>query len=248
MNTLVNVAIALTTLSFSIWVLLLLLWGNFWRCDQRLDEQSLPENLDRYPAVAIIIPARNEAEVIGQSVRSLLNQTYPGPLSILLVDDQSNDGTDAIVRAMARENQNQNQQPPQHSLDVLLGQPLPAGWTGKLWALKQGIAQAQSLPEPIDYILLTDADIAHDPQNLERLVAKAELEALDMASLMVQLRCESAWEKLLIPAFIFFFQKLYPFGWVNQRRRKPQRRQEAAFWCDRACSRRSAASIPCAKP
>ncbi len=216
-----NIAIALTALSLAIWLFLLLFWGDFWRCDQRLDEQSLPETLDKYPAVAVVIPARNEADVIGTSVRSLLNQTYPGPLTLTLVDDQSTDGTADIAQELATASGELSQF--KRELKILAGQPLAAGWTGKLWALKQGIAQAQNHMienQPIDYILLTDADIAHDPQNLERLVAKAEMEALDMASLMVQLRCESAWERMLIPAFIFFFQKLYPFPWVNQRQKR----------------------------
>lgn len=214
-------AIALSALSLTIWLFLLFFWGNFWRCDQRLDEQSLPETLDKYPAVAVVIPARNEADVIGTSLRSLLNQSYPGPLSLILVDDQSTDGTGEIAQELATASGELSQF--QRALKILPGQPLAPGWTGKLWALKQGIAVAQEQViegQAVEYILLTDADIAHDPQNLERLVAKAELEALDLTSLMVQLRCESFWECLLIPAFIFFFQKLYPFPWVNQQQRR----------------------------
>ncbi|PMB08138.1 glycosyl transferase family 2, partial [Fischerella thermalis CCMEE 5282] len=113
---------------------------------------------------------------------------------------------------------NKNQQ-----LHVITAQALPPGWSGKLWAMEQGINKATKILEP-DYLLLTDADIEHDPVNLRQLVAKAEQENLDLVSLMVRLRCENFWEKLLIPAFVFFFQKLYPFRWVND----PQKSTAAA--------------------
>ena len=229
----------LTALSLAIWLFLLLIWGNFWRCDQRLDETAEPQTLADYPAVGIVIPARDEADVIEQSLGSLLEQSYPGPLSIVLVDDQSRDGTGEIAQRLSAK---QDRTPvslgdsadnrealglgsrlssghlPQRSLTVLPGQPLAEGWTGKLWALKQGIAEHQLIDAATTpkYILFTDADIAHGPRSLERLVVKAETEQLDLVSLMVQLRCESDWERRLIPAFIFFFQKLYPFPWVNQ--------------------------------
>ncbi len=216
----------LTGLSLAIWLFLLLVWGNFWRCDQRLDEATEPQRLERYPAIGIVIPARDEANVIEQSLGSLLEQSYPGPLEIVLVDDQSSDGTGAIAQRLG-ETVTQQAEPdaPSRKLAVLSGEPLAEGWTGKLWALKQGIALLQKQPlQQADvtatpkYILLTDADIAHGPRSLERLVAKAETDQLDLTSLMVQLRCESDWERRLIPAFIFFFQKLYPFPWVNQPR------------------------------
>jgi len=218
----------LTALSLTIWLFLVLFWGNFWRCDQRLDETAEPERLERYPAIGIVVPARDEADVIEQSLGSLLGQRFPGPLEIVLVDDQSSDGTGEIAqRLIAQRNREAANQAvgsnrPSRSLTVLPGQPLAEGWTGKLWALKQGIARLQKPLSDVeatpDYILLTDADIAHGPRSLERLVAKAETDELDLTSLMVQLRCESDWEQRLIPAFIFFFQKLYPFPWVNQPR------------------------------
>ncbi len=216
----------LTELSLAIWLFLILVWGNFWRCDQRLDEATEPQPLDNYPAIGIVIPARDEADVIEQSLGSLLGQHYPGSIEIVLVDDQSSDGTGAIAQDLG-ESVTQEAEPdtPTRSLAVLSGKPLAEGWTGKLWALKQGIALLQQQPlQQADatttpkYILLTDADIAHGSRSLERLVAKAETEHLDLTSLMVQLRCESDWERRLIPAFIFFFQKLYPFPWVNQPR------------------------------
>lgn len=217
--------LSLAALALAIWIFLLLFWGNFWRCDQRLDETTpLPAPataLPLFPSIGVVIPARNEAEVIATSLGSLLNQSYGGAMQIVLVDDQSSDGTGAIaLQTSAAIAQHRPSAIPEghRSLALLPGQPLAPGWTGKLWALKQGIAQLQQQAEPPRYLLLTDADIAHDPDNLARLVAKAEQEQLDLTSLMVQLRCESPWERRLIPAFIFFFQKLYPFPWVNQPR------------------------------
>jgi hopene-associated glycosyltransferase HpnB len=125
------------------------------------------------------------------------------------VDDQSTDGTAKIAQQVAQ-NLNQKSQ-----LHIIAGVPLPAGWTGKLWAMEQGIRHAQSLTPLPDYLLFTDADIEHEGGNLRRLTAKAQQDDLDLVSLMVLLRCESFWEQLLIPAFVFFFQKLYPFRWVN---------------------------------
>jgi hopene-associated glycosyltransferase HpnB len=152
-----------------------------------------------------VIPARNEAELLPITLRSLLNQDYPGSLTIILVDDQSTDGTASVAQALGNNGQ----------LHVLAAEPLPPGWKGKLWALEQGIRHAQTLTPPPDYLLLTDADIEHDRTNLRQLVTKAQQENLELVSLMVQLRCQSFWERLLIPAFVFFFQKLYPFRWVN---------------------------------
>ena len=219
--------IVLLSLSLLIWIGLLTLWGQFWRCDQRLP-QTPATLIAPYPKIAAVIPARNEAEVIGTSVQSLLHQDYPGELAIWVVDDQSEDGTATIVENLGRDFKSG-----QRSLQVLSGQPLPKGWTGKLWALEQGTQQAIGTPIPPDYLWLTDADIAHAPGSLSQLVQKAarplsigagEPQHLALVSLMVKLRCESFWEKLLIPAFIFIFQKLYPFPWVNN----PHRTMAAA--------------------
>ncbi len=201
--------IALALLSLTGWLGQLTLRGGFWRADQRL--MAVPPALARGPAVVAVIPARNEAPVIGRAIASLLGQDYPGRLSIVLVDDHSDDGTTeqanrATVELGARDR-----------LTILAGASLPAGWTGKLWALEQGIRHAAALDEA-PYLLLTDADIVHDARNVRRLVAKAEAEALDLVSLMVLLHCRSWWERLLIPAFVFFFQMLYPFPLVNDGR------------------------------
>ncbi|ELR98684.1 glycosyltransferase [Gloeocapsa sp. PCC 73106] len=193
--------------SLVIWLILLSAWGKFWRCDQRLEDFG--EKLSVLPGVCAIIPARNEAAVIETSLKSLLNQQYSGSLKIILVDDQSEDETAVLARAL-----NQPQR-----LAVITGQPLPSGWTGKLWAMQQGINYAETNYPEIAYYLFTDADIEHGPENLRQLVDKAETEKISLVSLMVKLRCESFWEKLLVPAFVFFFQKLYPFAWVNDPRR-----------------------------
>ncbi len=202
-----NLILILTLLSLVIWLILLLFRGQFWQGDQRLFEVKEP--LLNYPSVAVIVPARNEAELISTSLRSLLNQNYPGSFSIILVDDQSSDNTANIAQETAKL-LNQTDR-----LNIITSQPLPAGWTGKIWAMEQGVKYTQQLINPPDYILFTDADIEHSPNNLKQLVEKAETENLQLVSLMVLLRCQSFWEKLLIPAFVFFFQKLYPFRWVN---------------------------------
>jgi hopene-associated glycosyltransferase HpnB len=197
--------LAIGLLSLVIWVYLLTLRGQFWRTDQRLERLS---ELAEWPQVAVVIPARNEAESIAQVLTSLFEQDYPIAFPIYLVDDQSTDDTVALAKSTAA----QFEQP--ERLKIITAKPLPTGWTGKLWALEQGIAVATEAHAP-DYLLLTDADIRHDRSNLKNLVAKAVTEQRDLVSLMVRLRCESFWEKLLIPAFVFFFAKLYPFRQVN---------------------------------
>jgi hopene-associated glycosyltransferase HpnB len=207
------IVLGLMLLSLAIWLFLLLFWGQFWRVDQQL-ETSKDVTQTSLPTVCVVIPARNEADVIAISLRSLLLQDYAGNFQIFLVDDQSTDGTANFAQGVAYA-VNKPQQ-----LHIVSSQDLPPGWTGKLWAMEQGVKaavetfQETSLQLP-DYFLLTDADIEHDPSNLRRLITKAEEDNLDLVSVMVRLRCQSFWEQLLIPAFVFFFQKLYPFRWVN---------------------------------
>ncbi len=199
--------LAIAYLACGVWLFLLLFWGRFWLANQRINIKT--SIIQDYPLVGVIIPARNEAELISQSLTSILKQDYLGDFSVVLVDDKSTDSTAAIAQTTAQKLQMGER------LKVISGQPLPRDWKGKIWALEQGINYAleqESLPE---YLLLTDADIKHHPQNLTELVTKAETEKLDLVSLMVLLRCENFWEKFLIPAFVFFFQKLYPFPWVN---------------------------------
>lgn len=203
-----TIILSLTLLSLVIWLFLILFWGQFWRINHLL-EATPDKDIDNntLPTVCVVIPARNEADVIAISLRSLLLQDYPGNFTIFLVDDQSSDGTANIAQGVAYALDKTQQ------LQIISSPPLPPGWTGKLWAMAQGV-QTASLLKP-DYFLLTDADIEHHPSNLRRLVAKAESQKLDLVSIMVRLRCQSFWEQLLIPAFVFFFQKLYPFSWVN---------------------------------
>jgi hopene-associated glycosyltransferase HpnB len=197
--------LGLTLLSLLIWLGLLTLRGQFWQLDQQLE--TVEPVLESLPTVCAVVPARNEAELLPISLRSLLLQDYPGEFHIFLVDDHSTDGTAAFAEGVAHA-VNKAQQ-----LNIISSESLPPGWSGKLWAVEQGIQNAKTLTP--DYFFLTDADIEHDVNNLRRLVAKAEQEDLDLVSVMVRLRCQSFWEKLLIPAFVFFFQKLYPFRWVN---------------------------------
>ena len=162
--------------------------------------------------IAVVIPARNEADVIGRSVTSLLRQRGVDDLRILVVDDHSTDATADAVRQAAE------QGPHGERVSIISGRPLPPGWSGKLWAVQQGVEQA--LPLRPEFLLLTDADIEHSPDNLARLAGTAQTGGYDLASFMVKLHCRSLAERLLIPAFVFFFFVLYPPRWIRNPRRK----------------------------
>jgi hopene-associated glycosyltransferase HpnB len=182
------------------WIYLIFARGGFWRM-----RESPPPGWNGPPkSVAVVIPARNEEPVVGLAVASLLAQSYPGQVRIILVDDHSTDGTVAAAGTHAR-------------LKVIKARPLPAGWTGKLWAVSQGLAEAE--PSQPDFLLLTDADIVHAPDNIAGLVARAEAGNLDLVSYMVTLQCSTPAERALIPAFVFFFFKLYPPDWIARRDR-----------------------------
>ena len=187
-----------------IWLYLVFLRGVFWRV--REDERALQQPGPR--RVATVIPARNEAETIGRTVVSLTTQNFAGPLHIFLVDDHSVDGTAEIARASAGPD----------LLTVVGASPLAAGWTGKTWAMAEGVRQAE--PFHPDYVLFSDADIAHSPDGIAQLVARAEAGGYDLVSWMVKLRSETFAEKVLIPAFVFFFFMLYPPAWTESARRK----------------------------
>lgn len=202
-------ATAVAALSLLAWLYLILFHGRFWRADQRLGHDAAPEV---WPAVAAVVPARDEADVVGAAVQSLLAQDYPGRFQVFLVDDESADGTAEAARAAV---------PPgkENALTVLRTEARPPGWVGKMWAVATGVAAATAnQAERPAYLLLTDADIAHPEDGLRRLVAKAEAGRLDLASLMVRLHCRGGWERLLVPAFVYFFQKLFPFPRVNDPR------------------------------
>ena len=200
----------LSAIALASWTYLVLCRGYFWRADQKLD--GPPGTLTDWPKIVAIVPARNEADVIGPAVASLLDQDYPGRLDVILTDDHSDDGTAGNAEAAA------------HAIDartrlrVVRSRDLPPGWLGKPWALAEGLREANSALPDADYIWLSDADIRHQPENLRRMVAKAETDDLDLVSQMVILATRGFWARLLIPAFVFFFQKLYPFAWINEGR------------------------------
>jgi hopene-associated glycosyltransferase HpnB len=185
-----------------IWMYLIAFRGTFWRIE--LEDRTLMAGPPR--SVVAVIPARDEAEVIGGAVSSLLTQDYGGRLHIIVVDDHSEDGTSAVAREAAEAAGAGNR------VTVAAAGPMPSGWTGKLWAMRQGTAIATEMRP--NYLLLTDADIVHAVGNLRRLVARAEAGRYDLVSLMVRLHCCGFWERLLVPAFVFFFFKLYPPRWV----------------------------------
>lgn len=191
--------------SLAAWLWLLLGQGFFWRTDVRLPDRRPP---DDWPSVAIVVPARDEAEVLPESLPSLLAQDYPGRAEVFLVDDGSTDGTGELARSLAAE---------RGGLPLTVdspGEPGP-GWTGKLWAVRHGMALARARTDA-EYLLLTDADIAHAPGSLRELVAAARAADLDLVSQMARLRVATPWERLIVPAFVYFFSQLYPFRWVNR--------------------------------
>ncbi|WP_018546346.1 glycosyltransferase [Streptomyces sp. LaPpAH-108] len=191
--------------SLVVWCWLLLGQGFFWRTDVRLPPRREP---DVWPSVCVVVPARDEAEVLPASLPSLLAQDYPGRAEVFLVDDGSADGTGELARELSRRC---------GGLPLTVtspGEP-PSGWTGKLWAVRHGIALARAR-EP-EYLLLTDADIAHAPDSLRALVAAAGTGGFDMVSQMARLRVASPWERLVVPAFVYFFAQLYPFRWIARR-------------------------------
>ncbi|GAC1403996.1 MAG: glycosyltransferase [Candidatus Velthaea sp.] len=185
------------------WVGLLVARGRFW--DPPCDRLCSPSTETALPAVHVIVPARDEAAVLPRTLPALVAQRYPGAFDITVADDGSDDGTADIVRSLG--------------VAVCAVLPRPAGWAGKVWAMASGVADARARGATPAYWLFTDADIAHDPDALAALVATARAERRDMISQMVELRCESAWERQLIPAFVYFFAKLYPFAWVADDRR-----------------------------
>jgi hopene-associated glycosyltransferase HpnB len=185
--------VALTSLLAWLW--LALGQGRFWRTDERLPRRE-PTYRANWPSVAIVVPARDEAGVLPRTLPTLLAQEYAGPTTVIVVDDASSDGTGDIARA--------------GGADVVDASDPPPGWTGKLHALQRGIERAGD----VEFLLLTDADIAHEPNSLTALVEAAD--GRDLVSQMARLRVSTPWERLIVPAFVYFFAMLYPFGWVNR--------------------------------
>jgi hopene-associated glycosyltransferase HpnB len=201
------IAFFVAALSLAIWIYLVFARGGFWLGRERDDENSAPVPVP--PPVTVVVPARNEADNIAQSVTSLLAQDYPA-LSLVMVDDDSTDGTADIARRTAATLGKT------YRLTIINSGALPPRWTGKLWAVKQGIAAAEEKLAP-KYLMLTDADIVHAPDTARWLVAHAEAHQLVLTSLTARWRCENLPERVHIPAFIYYFQMLYPFAWVNRR-------------------------------
>src|SRR5258708_7847846 len=199
------IAFSLSAVALATWIYLVFARGLFWlgreRDDTPVRRPAVP------PSVAIVVPARNEADSIAESVTTLTAQDYAA-LNLVLVDDDSDDGTADVARKAAAAIGASER------LTVVSNRSLPAGWTGKLWAVKQGIAAAEEKFAP-KYLLLTDADIVHDTDTVSWLVGHAEAHNLVLTSLTARWRCENLAERVHIPAFIFFFQMLYPFAWVN---------------------------------
>jgi hopene-associated glycosyltransferase HpnB len=194
----------ISAVALAAWVYLIGFHGGFWRSLPVL-EAGTPSG---DASVAVVVPARNEAENIRQSIGSLAAQEYAGPLRIILVDDNSTDGTAEAAASLGAGER----------VEIVKGATLPAGWSGKMWAVHQGLAHEAARTS--DYVLLTDADVAHAPDHVAALVAKAEKDGLDLVSEMVRLHCVTAAERSLIPAFVFFFQMLYPFAWVADVRKR----------------------------
>jgi len=205
----------LASIVLVIWLYLIAARGGFWRAAERDDVNVAPDGdgSRRWPAVTAVIPARDEAETVGETVASLLRQSYGGIFTVVVVDDQSRDATARIAREAA------TALACGERLTVLPGRALPPGWTGKLWAQQQGVEFADNAPQPPNCLLLTDADIVYAPDALASLVARAEQHGFVLASLMAKLRCKSFAERMFVPAFIFFFQMLYPFAWASDPRR-----------------------------
>ncbi len=199
------VLVPLAAVALAVWVWLALARGLFWRTDQRLPGAPDP---DRWPPVAVVVPARDEAEVLPATLPTLVGQDYPGPVRVILVDDGSTDGTGELAARIGP------------AVTVVRPAEPPPGWTGKLWALAAGVAEAGE----VDYLLFTDADIAHRAGSFAALVRAAEGHRLDLVSQMARLRVHTGWERLVVPAFVYFFALLYPFRWSN----RPRARTAAA--------------------
>jgi len=197
------------------WVYLVAVHGGFWRTSQRLPRAraDLGAGPSAWPDVVAVVPARNEAEMLPVTLPLLLGQDYPGTLTVLVVDDGSTDGTGEVGAEVSRSFR-EFSEAGSRALRVIPGVPPPAGerWAGKVWAMAQGL-RAAGTP---DYVLFTDADIAWEgPDTLRRLVAAAEGDDRDLVSQMALLRAATGWERVVVPAFVYFFAQLYPFRRVN---------------------------------
>jgi hopene-associated glycosyltransferase HpnB len=202
-----SLPLSIGILSLAIWLYLVFARGIFWRLRPFDDDLAQHATPNKWPSVVAIVPARNEGESISQTVAALFQQDYPGEFSIIVVDDHSEDATSQIAQGAAQENSEKSR------LEIHPAATLPSGWTGKLWALNEGVTKAAA---PAKFYWFTDADIVHAPDTLQRLVSRAEQNQLDLVSLMVLLQTKTLPERALIPAFLFFFLKLYPPRWTAE--------------------------------
>jgi hopene-associated glycosyltransferase HpnB len=205
-------------ISAAAWVYLVAAHGGFWLTSQRLPsvgERSGRRSVRSWPAVVAVVPARNEAESLPETLPALLAQDYPGEFRVLVVDDNSDDGTGTIAAEIGEKAARDGGAP----LTVVHGRPRPDGWAGKVWAMAQGLQAATETkaPEPKapQYVLFTDADIDWAPSALRDLVAAAESDDRALVSQMALLRARTRWERVIVPAFVYFFAQLYPFRKVN---------------------------------
>ena len=196
-------------ISAAAWVYLLAAHGGYWLTGQRLPAVDREPAADGWPAVAAVVPARNEADMLPVTLPALLGQDYPGEFRVVLVDDRSDDGTGEMATELGVKSARDAGAP----LTVLAGRPRPEGWAGKVWAMAQGVAAV--MPAAPAYVLFTDADINWAPGALRRLVAAADGDDRALLSQMALLRAETAWERVIVPAFVYFFAQLYPFRRVN---------------------------------
>ena len=203
--------LVLAGLPMVIWLYLFLLRGAYWRRNIRL-ESDVEEAIAEWPPVVVVVPARDEAETLSDTLPALLRTDYEGAFRVVLVDDESTDGTGERAEAIARDLSASDR------LTVVRGEKRRKGWRGKVWAMAQGVRVAET-DRPV-FVLFTDADIRLSPGVLPALVRRAQDEELDLVSVMAHLRLDSAWDRILIPAFVYFFAKLYPFRWSRSARRR----------------------------
>jgi hopene-associated glycosyltransferase HpnB len=207
--------------SAAAWLYLLLAHGGYWLTNRRLPPADGSARGDRntpagssptgsWPTVVAVVPARNEADMLPITLPALLGQEYPGEFRVFLVDDGSDDGTGQLARELGVKGARDGGA----ALTVVAGAPRPDGWAGKVWAMHQGLAAAERAGQP-EYVLFTDADIEWAPGALRRLVAAAGRDGRDLVSQMALLRAATAWERMVVPAFVYFFGQLYPFSRVN---------------------------------
>lgn len=211
-STVFTLLFILAVISPLIWIVLTFFRGGFWQVQRYNADFETIDPPAAWPRVLAIVPARNEADTIGPVLKSLLEQSYAGEYRVIVVDDHSEDRTVLLADATAQSAGRAA------TISIISAAILPDRWTGKLWAMQQGVeASATFLP---DYFWFTDADITHAPDTLRRLIERAEKQHLDLTSLMVLLEAKSFAERLLIPPFLYFFLKLYPPQWIADRKAK----------------------------